>query len=51
MTELTIEVLKKIIEHIPDNYKIYFDDGKNNSIISDKFEIDVGLERLVLKKY
>lgn len=50
MTEL-IDVLKKVIEHIPDNYKVEFNDGNNNSIISDKVEIDVGLEKLILKKY
>ena len=51
MTELTIEVLKKIIEHIPDDYEVEFDNGKNKYSIDNKVEIDVGLEKLILKKY
>jgi hypothetical protein len=50
MTVLTIEVLKKIIEHMPDNYIVEFDDGNANSSIDDKIEIDVSLEKLILKK-
>lgn len=51
MTALDIETLKKIIEHIPDNYVVEFDNGKSKSSIDDKIEIDVGLEKLILKKY
>ena len=51
MTGLTIEVLKKIIEHIPDNYTVEFDNGKTASAIDDKIEVDVSLEKLILKKY
>lgn len=51
MTALTIEVLKKIVEHIPDDYTIEFDNGKSKSSIDNKIEIDVGLEKLILKKY
>ena len=51
MTAITIEVLKKIIEHIPDDYEVQFDDGKNKCSIDDKVEIDVSLEKLILKKY
>ncbi len=51
MTALDIETLKKIIEHIPDNFVVEFDDGKSKSSIDDKIEIDVGLEKLILKKY
>ena len=50
MTALTIEILKKIIEHIPDNYTVEFDDGNESSSIDDKIEIDVSLEKLILKK-
>ena len=51
MTALTIEVLKKIVEHVPDNYVVEFDNGKSKSSIDDKIEIDVGLEKLILKRY
>ena len=50
MTALTIEILKKIIEHMPDNYVVEIDNGKNSTSLDDKVEIDVGLEKLVLKK-
>ncbi len=51
MTELTIEVLKKIIEHIPDEYTIEVDNGKDTFKLDDKLEIDVSLETLILKRY
>ena len=51
MSELTIEVLKKIIEHIPNEYTIEVDNGKDTFKIDDKVEIDVSLEKLILKKY
>jgi len=51
MTALTIEVLKKIIEHIPEDYTVEFDNGKNKYSIDDKVEIDVSMEKLILKKY
>ena len=51
MTAITIEVLKKIIEHIPNDYEVQFDNGKNKCSIDDKVEIDVSLEKLILKKY
>lgn len=51
MTAITIEVLKKIIEHIPDNYTVEIEDKKNTYTIDDRVEIDVSLEKLILKKY
>jgi len=51
MTAINIEVLKKIIEHIPDNYVVEFDNGKNTYAIDDTVEIDVTSEKLTLKKY
>ena len=51
MTAINIEVLKKIIEHIPDNYVVEFDNGKNTYAIDDTVEIDVSSEKLILKKY
>ena len=51
MTALSIEVLKKIVEKIPEDYTVEFDDGKNNFSLDDKVEIDVSLKKLILKKY
>ena len=51
MSELTIEVLKKIIEHMPENYTVEFSNGDDTVKISDKLEIDVGLEKIILKKF
>lgn len=51
MTAITIEVLKRIIEHIPENFSVEFDNGKNTCAIDDKVEIDVSLQKLILKKY
>ena len=51
MTAITIEVLKKIIEHIPNDYTVEFDKGKDIVKIDDKVEIDVSLQKLILKKY
>ena len=51
MSVLEVKVLKKIIENIPDDYKIVFDDGKKTNNVNDKFEIDVSLQQLILKKY
>ncbi len=51
MTAITIEVLKKIIEHIPDEYTVEFDKCKDIVKIDDKVEIDVSLQKLILKKY
>ena len=47
MSELTIEVLKEIVEKVPDDFIVGFDD----LVVSDKFEVDVSGKKLVLKKY
>jgi len=47
MSELTIEVLKQVVEKLPDDFVVGFDD----LILSDKFEVDVSSKKLVLKKY
>ena len=51
MTPINIGVLKTIIEHVPDDFKVEFDDGKTISSIDDKVEIDIGLKKVVLKKF
>ena len=51
MTAMTIEVLRKIIEHIPDEYTVEFSNGKSSTPIDDRIEVDVSLEKLILKKH
>lgn len=51
MERLKIESLKKIIENIPDDYEIEFNDRKGNHIISDKIEIDISGKKLIFRKY
>ena len=51
MTSLSIELLKKIVEIIPDDYTLEFDNGKTTYNVDDKVEIDVSLKKLILKKY
>ena len=49
MAILKIEVLKKIIENIPDNYDVEFHNGNTNVPLSDTVEIDVSGERILFK--
>ena len=49
MAILTIEVLKKIIENIPKDYVVEFDNKKTTFPIDDKVEIDISNKRLILK--
>ena len=51
MTALTIEVLKKIVDKLPEDYTVEFDNGENIDPIGDKLEIDVSMKKLILKKY
>lgn len=48
MAILKIEVLKKIIENIPDDYDVEFYNGTTVPI-SDKVEIDVSGKRILFK--
>ena len=47
MSVLNIEVLKEIVEKLPNDFIVEFDDLP----VSDKFEVDVSAKKLVLKKY
>ena len=47
MSVLNIEVLKEIVEKLPGDFTVEFDDLP----VSDKFEVDVSGKKLVLKKY
>lgn len=49
MAILTIEVLKKLIENIPDDYTVEYDKETTIAPITDKVEIDVSGKRLIFK--
>ena len=49
MAILNIEVLKKIIENIPEDYDVEFYNGTTNVPLSDKVEIDVSGKRTLFK--
>lgn len=51
MTALSIEVLKKIVDNVPEDYTVEFNNGKTVYCADDKVEIDVSLKKLILKKY
>lgn len=51
MAIINIEVLKKIIENVPDDFEVEFDDGTNTVPISDKIEVDVSGKKLIFRKY
>lgn len=49
MAILNIEVLKKIIENVPEDYDFEFYNGTTNVPLSDKVEIDVSGKRILFK--
>lgn len=49
MAILNIEVLKKIIENVPEDYDVEFYNGTTNVPLSDKVEIDVGGKKILFK--
>ena len=49
MAILTIEVLKQVIEHLPDDYAVGYDNGTTVSPIEDKIELDVSNKRVIFK--
>lgn len=51
MTALTIGVLKKIIEQMPDDFTVELDVEEDNLELDDRFEIDITLKKLILKRY
>lgn len=42
---INVEIMKKILENVPDDFEIYFE----NTPIHDKLEINVSDRKLVLK--
>ena len=51
MDILDIATLKEIIEKVPEDFDIEFNDRNITHQISDKVEIDVSGKKLILKKY
>lgn len=52
MSELTIEVLKKIVEKLPDDFTVEFKDRDNTvSTLSDNINVKISEKKLVLKRY
>lgn len=51
MAILEISVLKEIIEKVPEDFSIEFDDRDQIHSISDKVEIDVSGKKIIFKKY
>ena len=51
MEELTIGVLKQIIEHVPDDYKVlYVKTGKNvTTPLLDNVTIDISEKKIIFK--
>lgn len=51
MATINIELLKKILENVPDDFDVEFTDGKKNYQIANKIEVDVGAKKLILRKF
>ncbi|MGN0176614.1 MAG: hypothetical protein ACI389_02125 [Methanobrevibacter sp.] len=49
MAILTIDVLKNLIENIPDDYTVEYNKEVTIAPIEDKVEIDIGGKRLIFK--
>ena len=49
MAILNIEVLKKIIENVPEDFDVEFYNGTTNVPLSDKVEIDVSGKQIIFK--
>lgn len=51
MTQLTIRDLKSFIENLPEDYTIeFYNSGCDvNCVVSDKLEVDLSGEKLILK--
>ena len=52
MSELTIEVLKEIVEKLPNDFIVEFEDRNSYTItISDDINIKISEKKLVLRTY
>lgn len=50
MAILKNEILKQLIENVPDEFTIEFDNGTTIVPITDKVEIDISNKRVIFKK-
>lgn len=52
MSELNIEILKEIVEKLPDDFLVEFEDINGSThTVSDNISVKVSEKKLVLKKY
>ena len=52
MSELTIEVLKEIVEKLPNDFIVEFKDRNGSTVtVSDDINVKISEKKLVLKKY
>lgn len=52
MSELNIEILKEIVEKLPDDFLVEFKDNEGSTFtLSDNINVKVSEKKLVLKKY
>ena len=52
MAELNIEILKEIVEKLPDDFLVEFKDNEGSTFtLSDNINVKVYEKKLVLKKY
>ena len=52
MSELSIEVLKQIVEKLPDDFIVEFEDINGSTcILSDNINVKVSEKKLTLRKY
>ena len=52
MSELTIEVLKEIVEKLPDDFIVEFKDRNGSTVtVSDDINVKISEKKLVLKTY
>ena len=51
MSELDIDVLKRIISKVPDDFMVEFDNGKDTYKLSDEIQINVSEKKIIFTKY
>ena len=52
MSELNIEILKQIVEKLPDDFIVEFEDISGSTcIVSDNINVKVSEKKLTLRKY
>ena len=52
MSELTIETLKEIVEKLPDDYLVEFEDrNRSTSVLSDDIRVMISEKKLILRLY